>query len=106
MKELGNRRREPWVLEAVSYLHHPLRAVSAEKYIPASLGLLQDIQRTGDIFFPRRWTDATLGGHNSPRAAQMVKTFLDTLPASYPDRLRRVVLSSSDDLFRATGVAR
>ena len=106
LKELGNRRREPWVLEAVSYLHHPLRAMSAEKYIPASLGLLQDIQRTGDIFFPRRWTDATLGGHNSPRAAQMVKTFLDALPARYPDRLRRVVLSSSDDLFRATGVAR
>ena len=106
LKDVGNRRREPWVLEAVAYLHHPLRAASAEKYIPASLGLLQEIQRTGDIFFPRRWTDATLGGHNSPGAAVMVKTFLDALPASYPDRLRRVVLASSDDLFRATGVAR
>jgi aminopeptidase N len=106
LKQVGNRRREPWVLEAVAYLHHPLRAAAAEKYIPASLELLHEIQRTGDIFFPRRWTDATLGGHNSPRAAQMVKTFLDALPANYPDRLRRVVLSSSDDLFRATGVAR
>ena len=106
LKDVKNRRREPWVLEGVAYLHHPLRAASAEKYIPASLALLQEIQSTGDIFFPTRWTDATLGGHNSPRAAQMVRTFLDGLPATYPDRLRRVVLSSSDDLFRATEAAR
>jgi aminopeptidase N len=106
LRDVKNRRREPWVLEGVAYLHHPLRAEAAEQYIPASLALLQEIQRTGDIFFPTRWADATLGGHSSPRAAHMVKAFLDGLPATYPDRLRRVVLSSSDDLFRATGVAR
>jgi aminopeptidase N len=103
LKDVANRRREPWVLEGLTYLHHPLRAAASEKYIPVSLSMLGEIQRTGDIFFPKRWTDATLGGHSSARAAQMVKRFLSELPVDYPDRLRRVVLSSSDDLFRASG---
>jgi aminopeptidase N len=102
LKDVKNRRREPWVLEALSYLHHPLRAEAAEKYVPVSLAMLREIQQTGDIFFPRRWTDATLGGHRSARVAGMVRTFLANLPADYPDRLRRIVLVSSDDLFRAS----
>jgi aminopeptidase N len=63
--------------------------------------MLQDIQRTGDIFFPKRWMDATLSGHSSSSAAHLVKEFLAGLPPNYPDRLRRIVLSSADDLFRA-----
>ena len=31
--------------------------------------MLREIQRTGDIFFPKRWTDTTLGGHSSASAA-------------------------------------
>jgi aminopeptidase N len=106
LKDVRNRRREPWVLEALTYLHHPLRASASEKYIAPSLELLREIQRTGDIFFPKRWTDATLSGHHSASAAHLVRRFLQTLPADYPDRLRRVVLSSSDELFRASGVPR
>jgi aminopeptidase N len=99
--DVDNRRREPWVLEGLSYLHHPLRARASEQYIPRSLAMLREIQRTGDIFFPKRWLDATLSGHRSARAAQMVTTFLAELPPDYPDRLRRIILSSSDDLMRA-----
>ena len=100
--DVNKRRREPWVLEALSYLHHPRRAAASEQYIPRSLTMLQEIQRTADIFFPKRWTDATLSGHNSSSAARMVRTFLAGLPPDYPDRLRRIVLSSADDLFRAS----
>ena len=100
LRDVKNRAHEPWVLEGLEYLHHPLRASTSVKYIRPSLDLLQEIQRTGDIFFPKRWTDATLGGHSSAQAARVVKTFLETLPASYPDRLRRIVLASADDLFR------
>ena len=81
-------------------MHHPLRAAESEKYIPRSLTMLQEIQRTGDIFFPKRWMDATLSGHSSSSAARMVKAFLAGLPPDYPDRLRRIVLSSADDVFR------
>jgi aminopeptidase N len=66
--------------------------------------MLQEIQRTGDIFFPKRWMDVTLGGHQSPSAAAIVRDFLDRLPADYPDRLRRIILSSADDLFRAAAI--
>jgi len=106
LKDRASRQREPWVLEGLGYLHHPIRAASAEQYIPPSLAMLREIQRTGDIFFPKRWMDATLGGHSSASAARMVSRFLAELPADYPDRLRRVILSSSDDLFRASGIDR
>jgi aminopeptidase N len=101
LREVGNRRREAWVLQGVGYVHHPLRAEASEPHIGAALEMLREIQRTGDIFFPKRWMDATLGGHRSASAANTVRRFLDGLPDSYPDRLRRTILSSADDLFRA-----
>jgi len=82
-------------------MDHPLRAAASEKYLRSSLELLQEIQRTGDIFFPKRWMDATLSGHRSAAAARVVRSFVDRLPRGYPDRLRRVILSSADNLFRA-----
>jgi aminopeptidase N len=103
LADVNNRRHEPWVLDGLRYLHHPLRAQTSLKYVGPSLNLLQEIQRTGDIFFPKRWMDTTLSGHRSLEAARVVRSFLDQLPPSYPDRLRRIVLSSADDLFRASG---
>ncbi len=101
LRDAANRQHEPWVLDGLRSLHHPLRAEASEPYIEPSLALLPEIQRTGDIFFPKRWMDATLSGHRSPAAAQTVRSFVDALPASYPDRLRRIILSSADDLFRS-----
>jgi len=100
LQDPANRRREAWVLEAVGYLHHPLRAAAAEKYVRPSLDLLREIQQTGDIFFPKRWMDATLSGHRSATVARTVTSFLAELPDDYPDRLRRIILSSADDLLR------
>jgi aminopeptidase N len=105
LADVGNRRREPWVLEALTYLHHPLRAAESERYIPQSLALLPELRRTGDIFFPKRWLDATLSGHTSPRAAELVRAHVAALPDDYPDRLRRIILSSSDRLRRASAMA-
>lgn len=104
LADVANRRHEPWVLEGLRYLHHPLRADTSEKYIEPSLVMLREIQRTGDIFFPKRWMDATLNGHASRTAAATVRTFLLRQPVDYPERLRRIILSSADELFRAAGV--
>ena len=101
LMDAANRRREPWVLEGLRYLHHPLRAAASEKHLETSLILVREIQRTGDIFFPKRWMDATLSGHQSPSAAATVRKFVDGLPPEYPERLRRIILSSADDLYRA-----
>jgi len=106
LKDVSNRRREPWVLEGLSYLHHPLRAASAEKYVQPSLEMLWEIQKTGDIFFPKRWLDATLGGHHSAAVASTVRDFLKALPASYPDRLRNITLQSADELYRAAEITK
>jgi aminopeptidase N len=102
LADVANRRHEPWVLDGLRHLHHPLRAASAVKYIDPSLTLLQEIQQTGDIFFPARWMDATFGGHRSPEATAIVRNFLDHAPRSYPDCLRRIILASADRLFRAS----
>ena len=100
LSDVQNRRHEPWVIEGLQYLHHPLRSQQSEKYIRPGLNLLVEIQRTGDIFFPKNWVDATFAGHNSPAAAKAVRDFLSG-QKDYPVRLRRIILQSADDLFRA-----
>jgi aminopeptidase N len=100
LKDRVNRTREPWVLEAVRYLHHPLRAEKSVSFVYPSLLLLEELQRTGDIFFPKGWLDATLGGHQSREAAEAVRKYLEENKTLRQD-LRNKLLQSSDMLFRA-----
>jgi aminopeptidase N len=96
-----NRRREPWVLESLQYLNHPLREAHARQFVLPALGLLREIQQTGDIFFPTRWMESTLAGHSSPEVAAIIRDFLAReLP--YPQRLRWTILTAADDLLRTT----
>lgn len=104
LKNVENRSHEPWVLEALRYLHHPLVAETSINYLLPGLDLLEEIQQTGDIFFPQRWLAATLDGHRSEEAAEIVQTFLDTHP-QYPNRLKNKILQSADALFRASAIA-
>ncbi len=101
LADVENRRREAWVLDAVRLLHHPLRAATSRQFVRPALALVHEIQQTGDIFFPKRWADATLGGYQSVQTAADVRAFIDELPEDYPPRLRWVLLSSADPLFRA-----
>jgi aminopeptidase N len=102
-RRVENRRREPWVLESLSYLNHPLREAHARRFVRPALDLLREIQQTGDIFFPTRWMDSSLWGHRSPEVAAIVREFLATEAAEgrYPPRLRWTILSTADELFRA-----
>ncbi|MDA2927030.1 M1 family aminopeptidase [Acidobacteria bacterium AH-259-G07] len=100
LRDVKNRRHEPWVLEGLALLHHPLRAKRSEKHILPSLELLEEIQRTGDIFFPMGWISTTLSGHRSRSAANTVESFLSARP-HYPRRLRLKILQAADGLFRA-----
>lgn len=103
LKEEENRQTESWVLSALGYLHHPLRVDDSEKYILPSLELLQEIQVTGDIFFPKRWLDVTLGNYSSDTAVQTVRTFLDERP-DYNDQLQMKILQAADGMFRANRI--
>ena len=99
-----NRAREPWVLAALGYLHHPTRTSHSQRFVIPSLEMVEEIQRTGDIFFPQRWLGSTLGSHNDPALAADVKEWLDALPDDYPHRLRGKILQSTDGLARAARI--
>lgn len=96
----AHRGREPWVVDALTCLNHPLRQDDARRFIQPGLACLPEIHRTGDIFLPRRWTEALLSGHNTAAAADIVRTHLEA-SEDLPQRLRWIVLAASDELFRA-----
>ncbi len=100
LKEEKNRDREAWIAAALGYLHHPLRAATSQRYLRESLDLLEEIQSTGDIFFPSAWLNATLGSYQSPQAERIVRDFLEQHP-HYNPRLKAKLLQAADNLFRA-----
>lgn len=102
LKDVRNRSHEAWVIDAARLLNHPLRATTSERYVKPALELVREIQATGDIFFPKRWADATLSGYQSTQTAATVRTLIGNLPADYPVRLRWILEASADPLFRAS----
>lgn len=100
LNDVSNRERESYVTTALGYLHHPLRAATSVSYIKPSLELLEDIQRTGDIFFPESWLRSTLGSYQTPEVANLVRTFLAERP-TYNPRLKAKLLQAADGPFRA-----
>ena len=99
-----NRSREEWVVTALGYLHHPLRAEASRGYILPSLELLEEVRATGDIFFPTRWLSATFSGHATPEAAEIVRGFIEEREETLPSRLMEKLLQEADPLFRAVAL--
>ena len=99
------RKKEAWVITALSYLHHPLRTAYSEKYLPATLEWLEDIQRTGDVFFPQSWLQTSFSYYQTASAAAIVRDFLQK-HADYNPRLKAKILQAADNLFRAERLVR
>ena len=95
----NKRVNEVWVEDCLSWLNHPRRRSDSEKYIPQVLAELEEIQRTGDIFFPAGWLSSSLSGHTGKNAYMAVKNFLEKNP-NYPKNLRLKILAASDHLRR------
>ena len=100
LQDESNRQIESWVLGALNALHHPLRRELSEGYLLPSLQLLEEIQVTGDIFFPARWLGVSLGNYTSASAAATVRDFLAQRP-NYNHQLRMKILQAADTPFRA-----
>lgn len=98
--EKENREKESWVQSALSNIHHPLRQQAAKKHIRVCLDKLEEIQLTGDIFFPKGWLSSSVGRYSSKEAFAIVQVFLNENPA-YNPILKKKLLQTTDNLFRA-----
>ena len=97
--EPENRRIEPWTATTLAYLNHPLRDKESAKYIHRGLSELREVQRTGDIFFPRNWVGALLSSHRSQEAYDELQRWLNDNP-DYPQLLRNKILQAAYPLSR------
>lgn len=100
LMEPANRRPEPWTASLLALLNHHTRQADAVEYIYPALEELQEVQRTGDIFFPRNWVGSLLAGHSSKRALREVDRFLKDNP-DYPVLLWKKIMQATWHLHRA-----
>jgi len=100
LQQPKNRAKEAWVTAALSYLNNPLRQNTSLKYLPKSLDMVEEIQRTGDVFFPQSWLAAIFGNYQSKEAWQVVDAFLKAHP-NYNPKLKDKILQATDNLYRA-----
>ncbi|MCR8669031.1 M1 family aminopeptidase [Aestuariibaculum sp. M13] len=106
MKSLAkpeNREKESWVLDALDCIHHPLRQASGQKHLRLCLDLLEEIQLTGDIFFPKAWLVASIGEYTSPEAYQVLQQFLADNP-NFSPVLKNKLLQATDPLYRVNNL--
>ncbi len=100
LRHPANRNPEPYVIDALYFLHHPLHPRQGMDYIGTSLEILPEIQQTGDIFFPQNWLSATFQNYHQPEVVEKIRSYLDQ-NQELPDDLRNKVLQSADMVMRA-----
>jgi aminopeptidase N len=94
-----NREVEPWAQAMLRLLSCRAREPQNNEYITPGLEVLEEIQQTGDVFFPANWLQALLSQHKSREARQLVVQFLDRHP-NYPSTLRNKILEAAYDMMR------
>ena len=95
-----NRENESWVQTALSNIHDPLRQKLAIKHLKAVLSTLEEVQLTGDIFFPKGWLASSIGKYSSEEANTILVQFLEDNP-NYNPILMKKILQTTDNLTRA-----
>ncbi|MBR5673184.1 MAG: ERAP1-like C-terminal domain-containing protein [Muribaculaceae bacterium] len=85
-----NRRVEPWARDMLALLNDPTRESISNRYLIPGLDALEDVQRTGDIFFPGYWLTGLLAGHMSDEAKQLVRQWIDTHPGLEPALMNKL----------------
>lgn len=103
--EPKNREKESWVQTALGNLHHPLRHKTATKHLKRILEELEEVQLTGDIFFPKGWLSSSIGNYSSKEAHEILREFL-LENANLKPSLRLKLLQTTDDLERAQEIKR
>ncbi len=99
LSKLEKRKKENWVLTAMSFIHHPYLQEKNMKYLAAALDLTKTIKETGSLFFPMSWVQTTLQGYGSVEALKIVDYFFKDNPV-YPEDLKAKILQSVDMVSR------
>ena len=86
-----NRGIEPYTSKSLSLLNHRLRDIESRKYIRRGLDEMIEVQKTGDIFFPKTWASSLLSGHNCAAARDSVHSFFAD-KTDYPELLRNKIM--------------
>lgn len=94
LKLKENRRTEPWAETLLALLNDETREPHNNQYVMPGLDMLEEIQRTGDIFFPGYWVNSLLGGHSSKEAKKIVEDFVNANP-DYPQKLKNKLLEAA-----------
>ena len=100
LNKAENREKESWVGDALTNINHPLRHGASTKYLPQILNLLEEVQLTGDIFFPKRWLSNSVGHYSSSDALKHVDKFI-SLNKNYNSILLKKLLIVADNLKKA-----
>jgi aminopeptidase N len=98
-----HREKEAWVQAALSNLHHPLRQQASLKYLKSILEKLEEVQLTGDIFFPKGWLASSIGKYSSKEANAILEQFLAE-NSNYNPILLKKLLQTTDNLMRAQNI--
>ena len=88
--KIENRRVEPWSRSLLALLNDPTREPHSNRYLEPGLDALEEIQRTGDIFFPGYWLFNLLDGHQSTEARQIVNSWINTHPTLSPALMNKL----------------
>ena len=95
-----NRRVEPWARAMLALLNDPTREPYSNRYLEPGLDALEEIQRTGDIFFPGYWLSSLLGGHHSAQAREIVQTWIDAHQSLAPALKNKLMENAYWILFK------
>jgi aminopeptidase N len=98
-----NREKESWVQAALGNIHHPLRQKSSAKHLKSILDKLEEVQLTGDIFFPKGWLASSIGNYSSKEANDILNQFLEDNPDYSPILLKKLH-QTTDNLTRAQNI--
>ncbi|WP_339659182.1 M1 family aminopeptidase [Flavobacterium frigidarium] len=100
LRNKDNREKESWVQSALLNIHHPLRQDASYSYLKQCLEMTEEIQLTGDIFFPKAWLNNSIGLYSSAKALGVLEQFLKDNPKFSPI-LKRKLLQATDNLYRS-----
>ena len=87
----------------MGYIHHPLRQNQSVKFLPEILNNLEEVQLTGDIFFPKGWLASSIGQYSSQKAYDILTNFVNENPDYNPILLKKLY-QTTDDLTRAQNI--